>query len=41
MTSLRSVGAAVILIPASLAAFTLIPRPQHTPNQSRLPPPGR
>ena len=25
MTSLRSVGAAVILIPASLAAFTLIP----------------
>lgn len=34
MTSLRSVGAAVILIPASLAAFTLIPRPQHHPPTS-------
>ena len=31
MTSLRSVGAAIILVPASLAAFTLIPRPQHHP----------
>lgn len=29
MTSLRSVGAAVILIPAGLAALTVIPQPSH------------
>ena len=29
MTSLRSVGAAVILIPAGLAALTVIPHPSH------------
>ena len=29
MTSLRSVSAAAILIPAGLAAFTLIPAPSH------------
>ena len=31
MTSLRSVGAAIILVPASLAAFTLIPRSTPSP----------
>lgn len=40
MTSLRSVGAAVILIPASLAAFTLIPRPQHHPQPVSSPTTG-
>ena len=41
MTSLRSVGAAIILVPASLAAFTLIHALNTIPNQSRLPPLGR
>jgi len=40
MTSLRSVGAAIILVPASLAAFTLIPRPQHHPQPVSSPTTG-
>lgn len=40
MTSLRSVGTAIILVPAGLAAFTLIPCPQHHPQPVSSPTTG-